>query len=201
MKVRAVWQFFEAERDGNRFICSSRGREPLHSFRFGRQPQEDGLCLGDYILEADESGRDHLALFVVTAGEGVRERPRKRRRRASMSGARAAGARDRNRRRLRRMAAPPHPRGLGLSRSAVDDDAGALHLALPRQALQLRLSCVSRISTTSRASGSCCGPKRSASQLTEGMMMEPEASVSALVFHHPDCAYFTVAETAEEDAA
>jgi 5-methyltetrahydrofolate--homocysteine methyltransferase len=28
-------------------------------------------------------------------------------------------------------------------------------------------------------------------QLTEGMMMEPEASVSALVFHHPDCAYFT----------
>jgi 5-methyltetrahydrofolate--homocysteine methyltransferase len=32
-------------------------------------------------------------------------------------------------------------------------------------------------------------------QLTEGMMMEPEASVSALVFHHPDCAYFTADET------
>ena len=31
-------------------------------------------------------------------------------------------------------------------------------------------------------------------ELTEGMMMEPEASVSALVFHHPDCAYFTAAE-------
>jgi len=26
------------------------------------------------------------------------------------------------------------------------------------------------------------------------MMMDPEASVSALVFHHPDCAYFTAAE-------
>jgi len=34
-------------------------------------------------------------------------------------------------------------------------------------------------------------------QLTEGMMMEPEASVSALVFHHPDCAYFTASEVAE----
>jgi 5-methyltetrahydrofolate--homocysteine methyltransferase len=34
-------------------------------------------------------------------------------------------------------------------------------------------------------------------QLTEGMMMEPEASVSALVFHHPDCAYFTASEQAE----
>jgi 5-methyltetrahydrofolate--homocysteine methyltransferase len=26
------------------------------------------------------------------------------------------------------------------------------------------------------------------------MMMEPEASVSAIVFHHPDCAYFTADE-------
>jgi 5-methyltetrahydrofolate--homocysteine methyltransferase len=28
-------------------------------------------------------------------------------------------------------------------------------------------------------------------------MMEPEASVSALVFHHSDCAYFTASEAAE----
>ena len=27
--------------------------------------------------------------------------------------------------------------------------------------------------------------------LTEGFMMEPEASVSALVFHHPEAAYFS----------
>ena len=33
--------------------------------------------------------------------------------------------------------------------------------------------------------------------LTEGMMMEPEASVSAIVFHHPDCAYFTADESVE----
>jgi 5-methyltetrahydrofolate--homocysteine methyltransferase len=29
------------------------------------------------------------------------------------------------------------------------------------------------------------------------MMMEPEASVSALVFHHPDCAYFTASDETE----
>ena len=28
--------------------------------------------------------------------------------------------------------------------------------------------------------------------LTDGCMMEPEASVSALVFHHPDAFYFSV---------
>jgi 5-methyltetrahydrofolate--homocysteine methyltransferase len=37
-------------------------------------------------------------------------------------------------------------------------------------------------------------------QLTEGMMMEPEASVSAIVFHHSDCAYFT-ADEGESGAA
>jgi 5-methyltetrahydrofolate--homocysteine methyltransferase len=28
--------------------------------------------------------------------------------------------------------------------------------------------------------------------LTDGMMMAPEASVSAMVFHHPDARYFSV---------
>jgi 5-methyltetrahydrofolate--homocysteine methyltransferase len=33
-------------------------------------------------------------------------------------------------------------------------------------------------------------------RLTEGLMMDPEASVSALVFHHPEARYFST-----EDAA
>lgn len=36
-------------------------------------------------------------------------------------------------------------------------------------------------------------------QLTEGFMMDPEASVSALVFHHPDCAYFGVGDVESPD--
>jgi 5-methyltetrahydrofolate--homocysteine methyltransferase len=37
--------------------------------------------------------------------------------------------------------------------------------------------------------------------LTEGFMMEPEASVSALVFHHPQARYFSVGEAAAQAAA
>jgi len=37
-------------------------------------------------------------------------------------------------------------------------------------------------------------------RLTEGMMMDPEASVSALVFHHPDCAYFTASDAVDTAA-
>ena len=37
-------------------------------------------------------------------------------------------------------------------------------------------------------------------ELTEGFMMEPEASVSALVFHHPQAKYFSVGEAAATNA-
>jgi len=40
-------------------------------------------------------------------------------------------------------------------------------------------------------------PEEIGVQLTEGFMMDPEASVSALVFHHPDCTYFGVGETSD----
>ncbi|HEX9942645.1 MAG TPA: vitamin B12 dependent-methionine synthase activation domain-containing protein, partial [Thermoanaerobaculia bacterium] len=35
-------------------------------------------------------------------------------------------------------------------------------------------------------------PEEIGVHLTEGDMMDPEASVSALVFHHPDARYFGV---------
>src|SRR5439155_17324095 len=36
MKVRAVWQFFEAERDGNAIhLFAPSGRTPIHTFQFG----------------------------------------------------------------------------------------------------------------------------------------------------------------------
>jgi len=40
-------------------------------------------------------------------------------------------------------------------------------------------------------------PEEIGVQLTEGFMMDPEASVSALVFHHPDCTYFGVGDVAD----
>ena len=79
LKVKAVWQFFEAGRDGNAIhLFAPAGIAPIHTFRFGRQRREDGLCLSDYILEGDLEGgnakRDHLAVLVVTAGAGIREK-------------------------------------------------------------------------------------------------------------------------------
>jgi hypothetical protein len=59
---------------------------------------------------------------------------------------------------------------------------------------------IARIAGHFRQTGA--GVKKHAEDLplNRGMMMEPEASVSAIVFHHPDCAYFT-AEEGENGAA
>ncbi|HUJ75356.1 MAG TPA: vitamin B12 dependent-methionine synthase activation domain-containing protein, partial [bacterium] len=43
-------------------------------------------------------------------------------------------------------------------------------------------------------------PEQIGVQLTEGFMMDPEASVSALVFHHPDAIYFSTSGEAEAQA-
>src|SRR6267142_5585580 len=52
---------------------------------------------------------------------------------------RFAGIGNRNGGRLRRMAAPAYSRGLGIPRSAGDNDGAAIHFALSREALQFWL--------------------------------------------------------------
>ena len=45
------------------------------------------------------------------------------------------------------------------------------------------------------------GPEELGVQLTEGFMMDPESSVSALVFHHPQATYFSVGRAARPKEA
>src|SRR5207247_2608548 len=75
MKVRAVWQFFEAERDGNSIHFFAPGATRAHhTFRFVRQPKRDGLSLTDSVLDPQDGVRDHIVMFVVSAGECIRDR-------------------------------------------------------------------------------------------------------------------------------
>jgi 5-methyltetrahydrofolate--homocysteine methyltransferase len=192
MKPRAVWQFFEAERDGNS-IClfAPGGREPLHRFSFGRQPKPDGLCLSDYVLDPDDGRRDHIALFVVTAGEGVAEHAEKAKARGEYFLAHALQA---------------------LAIETAEACAEWLHRRIredwgfpdpPSMTMHERFTARYRGKRYSFGYPACpdlnqqeglwklLQPEEIGVRLTEGMMMDPEASVSALVFHHPDCAYFS----------
>jgi 5-methyltetrahydrofolate--homocysteine methyltransferase len=198
MKIRAVWRFFEAERDGNAINLFEPGATaPLHRFQFGRQPKSDGLCLSDYVLDAEEGRRDHIALFVVSAGECVRSHSEEAKQRGEFLMAH------------------------GLQALAIETAEGCaewLHRRIredwgfpdsPTMTMQERFTSRYRGKRYSFGYPACPNledqagiwtllkPEDIGVKLTEGFMMDPEASVSALVFHHPDCAYFTASDAVE----
>jgi 5-methyltetrahydrofolate--homocysteine methyltransferase len=195
MKVKAVWRYFEAERDGNSIqLFAPGGAAPTHIFRFGRQRRDDGLCLSDYILDAEDGRRDHLALFVVTAGAGIRERSEEWKQAGRFFNAHAIqalaletaeGAAEWLHRRIREDWGFPDPPTLTMHDRFTSKYHGKRYSfgypACPNLDDQQGLFTLLH-------------PEDIGVHLTEGMMMEPEASVSALVFHHPDCAYFTAEE-------
>jgi len=199
MKIRAVWQFFEAERDGNSIRLFAPGAaSPLHTFRFGRQAKRDGLCLSDYVLDSENGKRDHLALFVVTAGEGVRDHVERAKQAGeyfkahgtqALATETAEGCAEWLHRRLREEWGFPDPPSMTMQERFTSRYRGKRYsfgyAACPNLDDQQGIWKLLR-------------PEDIGVHLTEGMMMEPEASVSAVVFHHPDCAYFTASDAAEE---
>jgi len=198
MKVRAVWQFFEAERDGNSIHLFRPGAgSPLHTFDFGRQAKSDGLCLSDYVLDPVDGRRDHIVLFAVTAGEGVRAHSEEFKNKGEFFRAHAVQA---------------------LAIETAEGCAEWLHRRIredwgfpdsPTMTMQERFTSRYRGKRYSFGYPACPNlddqaglwkliqPQHIGIELTEGMMMDPEASVSAMVFHHPDCAYFTAAASEE----
>ena len=198
MKVRAVWQFFEAEAEGEALhLYAPGGKEPVVTWQFKRQRGGDQLCLSDYVLEPKDGKRDHVAVFVVTAGEGVRERSEK---------AKNEGY---------------YFRSHGLQALAIES-AEACAEWLHRRIREdwgfpdaAEMTMAQRFTSRYRGKRYSFGypacpdledqagiwkilkPEDIGVQLTEGFMMDPEASVSALVFQHPDCTYFSVGESTE----
>src|ERR1700689_1100194 len=195
MKIGAVWQFFEAERRGNSIALFAPGEPvPTHTFYFQRQRLGDKLCLSDYVLPPANGARDHVALFVVTAGAGIRERSEE---------AKAAGS---------------YLFSHGLQALAIETAEACaewLHRRIredwgfpdpPTMTRPGRFTSRYRGKRYSFGYPACPNledqagiwmllrPEEIGVHLTEGMMMDPEASVSALVFHHPDCNYFSVGE-------
>jgi 5-methyltetrahydrofolate--homocysteine methyltransferase len=188
LRARAVWRFFPAEAKGNRVtLRDPETGEAVASWDFPRQAKEGGLCLADYVLPGD-----HIALFVTTAGDGVRERVEEWKHRgeylkshafAALALETAEAAAEWLHACLRKLWGIADAEGL-----AIEDQLAARYRgkrysfgypACPDLAFQRELF---------RA----LQPEEIGVQLTEGDMMEPEASVSALVLHHPDARYFGV---------
>ena len=195
MKVRAVWQFFEAESRGEDLhVFAPGGNEPINTWHFRRQPGGDQLCLSDYVLPPKDGRRDHVGVFVVTAGEGVRERAEKAKQDGfyfkshglqALAIESAEGCAEWLHRRMREDWGFPDPPEMTMAQRFTSRYRGKRYSfgypACPDLEDQASIWKLLR-------------PEEIGVQLTDGFMMDPEASVSALVFQHPDCSYFSVGE-------
>ena len=198
MKIRAVWQFLEAEAEGDSLKLFAPGeKEPVHAFRFPRQRQGDFLCLSDYVLPAQHGRHDHVALFVVTAGEGIRSRSEEAKNDGyyfkshglqALAIETAEGCAEWLHRRIREDWGFPDPPETTMAQRFTSRYRGKRYSfgypACPNLEDQAAIWKLLK-------------PEEIGVQLTEGFMMDPEASVSALVFHHPDCTYFSAGEERE----
>ena len=198
MKIRAVWQFFEAQSEGDTLHLYAPGAEnPLLTWSFKRQKAGDQLCLSDYVLPPSRGQRDHVAVFVVTAGEGIRERAEKAKQAGyyfkshglqALAIETAEACAEWLHRRIREDWGFPDPPEMTMAQRFTSRYRGKRYSfgypACPDLEDQAGIWKLLR-------------PEEIGVQLTEGFMMDPEASVSALAFHHPDCTYFSAGETAE----
>lgn len=192
MRIEAVWRFYRAVSEGNRVtLLGEDGREAA-TFEFPRQRRDDGLCLADYVLPRRGDETDHVALLVATAGAGIRglaERLKDEGRFVrchaiqALAVESAEAAAEMLHAKIRALWGFPDPADAPMMDRFQAKYRGKRYSfgypACPDLADQRTLFRL-------------LDAKSIGVELTDGDMMDPEASVSALVFHHPAARYFAV---------
>jgi 5-methyltetrahydrofolate--homocysteine methyltransferase len=191
LRPQAVYQWFRARAAGETLTLHAPGGEPVGAFTFPRQPEGERLCLADYVRDDRD---DFVALFAVTCGAGVRERAAADKERGDYLRSHALQAlaiecaeatAEWLHARLRTLWGFPDPLELSIADKLKARYHGLRvsfgYPACPELADQATLWRLLR-------------PEEIGVTLTEGYMMDPEASVSALVFHHPAAKYFKAAD-------
>ncbi len=194
IRPRGMYRFFPAQGEGNDILIYD-PREParvLERFSFPRQKKEPYLCLADFLRPVGSGEMDAVGFLVVTAGAGIRERAERWKERgdyfrshllqaAALELAEAFAERLHQIMR-ERWGFPDPPEMTMKQRFAARYQGIRVSFGYPAcpdledQAKLFRLM----------------EPEAIGVRLTEGYMMEPEASVSAMVFSHPEARYFSV---------
>ncbi|MCM2267155.1 MAG: hypothetical protein NDI60_05195 [Elusimicrobiales bacterium] len=191
IKARGVYRTFPVNADGDNLLFYGPGGETLANFAFPRQAAGDRLCLADFAAAAGAGRRDYAALLAVTCGEGVMAFSRRER------------------------AAGNYVRSYlveALALMLAEAFAEVLHYRIrkewgiaepvPARPLHKGKYRGKRYSfgypvcpdlANQKPLFDLLRPDADAGiKLTEGLMMDPEASVSAIVFHNPKAVYFGI---------
>jgi 5-methyltetrahydrofolate--homocysteine methyltransferase len=183
-----IYSFFRACSRGDTVAVLDPGGRELAALPFMRQTREPHACAADWVSR-DPAAFDAVAIFVVTAGTGVRARAAELRAEGKLLDSialqalaleTAEAAAEWLHRRLREQWGFPDPPGMTMEERFRARYRG------------IRLSFGYPACPDLEPQAEVCRllqPEEIGVRLTDGFMMDPEASVSAVVFHHPDARY------------
>ena len=187
LRAHGVYRWYRAQAAGDAVVLFGAPGEEVARFAFPRQPGGERLCLADWVRDDVD---DYLALFAVTCGGGVRELAERWKAEGAYVRSHALQAlaiecaeafAELLHARLRTLWGFPDPPDLARADTLKGRYRGIRvsfgYPACPNLADQATLF-------------GLLEPEGIGLGLTEGFMMDPEASVSALVFHHPAARYF-----------
>ncbi|SEM93235.1 methionine synthase [Lihuaxuella thermophila] len=192
IRPQGVYRFFPAQADGNDILVYDPA-EPgriLERFSFPRQTKPPYLCLADYLRPAESGVMDYVGFLAVTAGIGVRELSEQWKNDGDYLHSHllqavalelAEAFAERLHHVMRDRWGFPDPAEMtmkerfGARYQGIRVSFG--YPACPNLEDQKKLFRLIQ-------------PETIGIHLTEGCMMEPEASVSAMVFSHPQARYF-----------
>jgi 5-methyltetrahydrofolate--homocysteine methyltransferase len=187
-KLAGVYRFFRAYGRADTVVILDADGTERAALPFLRQGRPPHACAADWV-HPDPEAEDTVAIFVVTAGVGVRARAIDLRAKGKLLDSIALQA---------------------LALETAEATAEWLHRRLrelwgfpdpPEMTMEERFRARYRGIRLSFGYPACpdlepqvdvfrlLNPQEIDIRLTEGFMMDPEASVSAVVFHHPDAKY------------
>lgn len=194
IKASAMYRFFPAQSSGNDVLVydPEDHTKILQKFTFPRQESEPYLCLADYLKSVDSGEMDYIGFLVVTAGQGISEQAAEWRNKGDYLRSHALQAAaletaeafaERIHHMMRDVWGFPDPAEMTMQERFGAKYRGQRYSfgypACPNLDDQHQLFAL-------------LNPADIGVELTEGSMMEPEASVSAIVFAHPQARYFNV---------
>jgi 5-methyltetrahydrofolate--homocysteine methyltransferase len=192
----AAYRFFQAHSDGDRtlMVYAPDGKRVLETFTFGRQTDDPGLCLADYVSPVASGRADYIAMMLTTVGEGVRALAEEWKDKGeylrshvlqilALEGAEAfAELLHQKIRQMWGFGDPPDITHKDLFQAHYHGKRFSFgYPACPRLEDQAQLFRLLELEQSGLSV-----------RLTEGYMMDPESSVSAMIFHNPLAKYFTL---------
>ncbi len=197
LEAQAVYRFLPCQAQGNDLLVfdPKQKSNTLETFHFQRQTGHARLCLSDFCRDATSGEMDHIALFVVTVGKGVRILSEQWKNEGEYLRSHLIQA-------IAIEAAEGFAEWLHKKIRAdwgfADSDAMSIREVLKNKYRGMRVSfgypACPEMSDQEKLFRLLDATNQTGVTLTEGHMMDPEATVSALVFHHPEARYFRVDE-------